>query len=330
MSLRSSAFATGAVVVDFGASAAVQGWLRTTRLVLLCPTLLGKAPLHRPRNNNNPSARVIVVPLSFGFRKRTYYTNGRAAKGDDPYEVLGLRWGDGATTSDIRRAFRERAMRLHPDVVVTAAAAAAASSATSSAGMGLGDGVEGVDGVDGGSPHPPPPPLNPEQAKVEFQKLVAAYEALLKHVSVGMDGNDNGSVEEWRVALWRQSDRIALDRTDVAGVARKRPAPPAQTESRKAYHGRELGHPSGGGVVGRRRGRGEYLHEGSGGKDDDPADADSNNNNNNNNPQQQRRRPKQSSSVGRGRSKWTTGPQNQAKEYKEWDPTTSSSTSSSS
>ena len=135
---------------------------------------------------------------------RSYFTNGQTTKKDDPYGILGLQWGDGATTAEIRQAFRERAKALHPDVVDTTI-------------------------------------MSAEEAHQEFQKLVAAYEALMKHVQA----DDCENMEEWRVALWRQSDRIAMDRTDVAGVARKRPVKPAQTSS----YARELGHPSGKGVA---------------------------------------------------------------------------------
>jgi hypothetical protein len=181
---------------------------------------------------------------------RFYFTNGQVTKKDDPYAILGLSWGDGASTAEIRQAFRTKARELHPDVVDTSK-------------------------------------MSLEQAQQAFQKLTWAYEALLKHVQAPVD---HDSIEEWRVALWRQSDRIALDRTDVAGASRKRPKPPAQTDARKAY-GRELGHPSGKGTV-----RGEYLADGNGGG----------------------KGKLRSSSVGRGQSKWVQSVKH--KEYKEWKP----------
>lgn len=104
---------------------------------------------------------------------------------------------------------------------------------------------------------------SPEQAIQKFQKLQKAYETLMKSVT----GQDNLDLEEWRVAIWRQGDRIALDRDDVAGVKRKRPIQPASTK----IYGRELGHPGGMG----NKVKGEYLGEG-----------------------------KRASSVGTGRSKW--------------------------
>ncbi len=158
---------------------------------------------------------------------RSYFTNGQVTKSNDPFAILGLQWGDGASSADIKAAFRRQAQLLHPDVNKTD---------------------------------------TPEQAIEKFQKLQKAYETLMKSVVVG-GGQDNLDLEEWRVALWRQSDRIALDRTDVAGVQRKRPVQPASTK----LYGRELGHPAGGG----NKVRGEYLGEG-----------------------------KRASSVGTGRSKW--------------------------
>jgi DnaJ domain len=190
-------------------------------------------------------------PPPSDLARRSYFTNGQVTKRDDPYAILGLEWGDGATTAQIRQAFRERAKALHPDVVDTSK-------------------------------------MSLDQAHQEFQKLLWAYEALLKHVQADVD---HESIEEWRVALWRQSDRIALDRTDVAGTLRKRPAPPAQTDSRRKAYGRELGHPSGKGVVK----RGEYLADGT-----------------------KTKGKLRSSSVGRGQSKWIQS--SKPKEYKEWKP----------
>mmetsp|Transcript_23834 Transcript_23834/g.50679 ORF Transcript_23834/g.50679 Transcript_23834/m.50679 type:complete len:255 (+) Transcript_23834:147-911(+) len=183
--------------------------------------------------------------------RRSYFTNGQVTKKDDPYAILGLEWGDGATTAEIRQAFRKRAKDLHPDVVDTTI-------------------------------------MSVEEAHEEFQKLAAAYEALMNHVQA----DDCENMEEWRVALWRQSDRIALDRNDVAGVARKRPAKPAQTPHRASY-GRELGHPSGKGVAG----RGEFLSDGI-------TNANG--------------KKLRSSSVGRGQSKWVG--KKEKLEYKEWQP----------
>jgi len=193
---------------------------------------------------------------------RTYFTNGEVIKKDDPYAILGLQWGDGATTAEIRQAFREKAKSLHPDVVDRTV-------------------------------------ISLQEAHEQFQTLVRSYETLTKNnVSQNYD-NDN--IEEWRVSLWRQSDQIALDRTDVAGVARKRPAKPAQTKSNK--YSRELGHPSGKGI----RRKEEYLSVTT-----DDTSSDTNN------------KKLLSSSVGRGQSKW--GNKNKKKQgaYKKWSPSTTS------
>jgi curved DNA-binding protein CbpA len=191
--------------------------------------------------------------------RRTIFTNGQVTKKDDPYAILGLQWGDGATTTEIRQAFRERAKVLHPDVVDRTV-------------------------------------MTIEQAHEEFLKLAKAYETLTKHLS--QDDKDN--IEEWRTSLWRQLDRIALDRTDVAGVARKRPAKPAQTQSSNSNYGRELGHPSGQGII---RRRGEYLSSSASGDDSSSPITAS--------------KKLRSSSVGRGQSKWANKTK-QKGEYKEW------------
>lgn len=171
-------------------------------------------------------------------RHRFYFTNGEVTKRTDPYAVLGLQWGDGATSAEIKAAFREKARALHPDVNKTD---------------------------------------TPEQAIEKFQKLQSAYESLMK----AFDSSENLDLEEWRVALWRNSDRIAMDRTDVAGELRKRPVPPASTKN--STYGRELGHPNG---SGRRTVRGEYLGTS---------------------------KTKSSSTVGTGRNKWVT-----PKQFKPW------------
>ncbi|CAJ1970204.1 unnamed protein product [Cylindrotheca closterium] len=178
--------------------------------------------------------------------RRTYFTNGKVTKDNDPYELLGLQWGDGATSAEIKKAFLVKARELHPDLNTTD---------------------------------------SPEQAQLKFQKLVKAYETLVPPKD--SEAND-ASLEDWRLTIWRQGDRIALDRTDVAGQARVRPAPPAKTP-RHQYHSRELGHPQGVNVK-----RGEYLEAGS-------KNASS--------------YKRKSSSVGTGRSKWV-----KPKEFKPWNP----------
>jgi len=171
--------------------------------------------------------------------RRGYFTNGQKIHKDDPFKVLGLEWGDGATSAEVKAAFRKQAQKLHPDVNHTD---------------------------------------TPEDAIVKFQQLQRAYESLMKNIA-GVNG-DQLDLEQWRLALWRQSDRLALDRTVVAGVKRKRPVPPASVS--KSY-ARELGHPGGHGGTS----KGEYIGEIS----------------------------KRPSSVGTGRSKWV-----KPKEFKPWSP----------
>lgn len=45
---------------------------------------------------------------------RTLFTNTDAMKKDDPYATLGIQWG--ATTTEIKEAFKKKARELHPDV----------------------------------------------------------------------------------------------------------------------------------------------------------------------------------------------------------------------
>jgi hypothetical protein len=182
----------------------------------------------------------ITGRLANNISRRFYFSNGQATKKNDPYSILGLQWGDGATSSDIKSAFRSKARELHPD----------------------------VNTID-----------TPEQALKKFQQLQKAYESLTKSVSGQADNLD---MEEWSIAIWRQGDRIAMDRTDVAGVKRNRPAQPASTK----VYGRELGHPDGRGMTSTTRG--EYLGDGS---------------------------EKTSSTVGTGRNKWV-----KPKEFQPWNP----------
>lgn len=188
----------------------------------------------------------IFPVLSLLVTRRTYFTNGKVIKDKDPYAVLGLQWGEAATTSELKAAFRRKARELHPDVNTTD---------------------------------------TPEQAKLKFMKLKQAYEMLVPSKD---SASGDANLEEWRVAIWRQGDRIAVDRTDVAGQAKLRPAPPATT-SRHKYLSGELGHPQGLGLSK----RGEYLE----------ATVKSGSS---------RRR---SSSVGTGRNKWV-----KPKEFKPWNP----------
>jgi hypothetical protein len=170
-------------------------------------------------------------------------------KREDPYHTLGLQWGDGATSSEIKQAFRERARLLHPDVNTTD---------------------------------------SPQLAQEKFQQLTKAYETLMKTTTTaGGIVESSMDTEEWRFHVWRQGDRIAIDRDDVAGVKRKRPIQPAATT--KSWAAGQLGHPDGRGVVG--AGRAEYIGAGS------------------------HNNTKRASSVGRGQSKWV-----QPKKFTPWNP----------
>jgi hypothetical protein len=182
---------------------------------------------------------------------RSYFTNTDKVKREDPYHHLGLQWGDGATTAEIQAAYRKRAAQLHPD----------------------------VNKED-----------SPAVALRRFQDLQKAYQTLIKvHSHAG--GLSQEKDDEWRFSIWRNGDRIAIDRNDVAGVQRKRPAPPADS-SLARKNGALLGHPSGTGV---RTVRGEYLGDG---------------------------KPR-SSSVGRGLNKWV-----KQKEFVPWDGKTAASAAS--
>eukprot|EP01083_Nonionella_stella_P291197 990903_1 len=51
---------------------------------------------------------------TFLTMRRNYFTNTDLMKKDDPYATLGIHWG--ATTSEIKSAFKQKARKLHPDV----------------------------------------------------------------------------------------------------------------------------------------------------------------------------------------------------------------------
>jgi hypothetical protein len=98
-------------------------------------------------------------------------------------------------------------------------------------------------------------------------------------------------LEEWSFAVWRNSDIIAQERDDVAGVMRKRPIKPADSVKAGSKWGiATLGHPDQRGDTPRRA---EYLGEG--------------------NPSSGPR----SNTVGTGISKYTSP---KRREFKPWDP----------
>jgi DnaJ domain len=150
--------------------------------------------------------------------RRYYFTNGDIVKQHDPYSILGLSYGDGATTKEIRDAFKRMAAKIHPD----------------------------VNTVD-----------SPNVALKKFQSLQRAYNILIQNRT--NTGNNNEDNDEWRFRIWNQGDRIACDRTDVAGLKRQRPIMPAL--KKETFDGITLGHPSNGRQ--RRSSSGEYITDGS-------------------------------------------------------------------
>lgn len=56
----------------------------------------------------------VENPSTSRHSSRYYFTNTDQMKKDDPYAALGIQWG--ATTTEIKDAFKEKARALHPDV----------------------------------------------------------------------------------------------------------------------------------------------------------------------------------------------------------------------
>lgn len=137
-------------------------------------------------------------PQSHPFR--WYYTNADRVKSEDPYAILGLSYGDGASLETVRTAFRTKAAQLHPD----------------------------VNRID--------PPV---MAAKKFQALIRAYEILTKPFQNNDGSNNNNDMDEWRINIRRNGDRIAISRTDVAGVQKVRPIQPVGIRN-KQY---QIGHP---------------------------------------------------------------------------------------
>lgn len=121
--------------------------------------------------------------------------------------------------------------------------------------------------------HPDVSKLDPSEALEQFKRVKHAYEVLV--------GNSAENDTEWAFSIWRTSDIIAQNRTDVAGVKRKRPMKPADS-LKNGWGVGQIGHPDGRGVT---TSKGEYLANG------------------------------QRSTVGSGQNKWV-----KKKEYKPWNP----------
>ena len=177
---------------------------------------------------------------------RSIFTNTDLMKKEDPFATLGIQWG--ATTTEIKEAFKTKARELHPDVNKND---------------------------------------TQEQALQKFQLVQQAYSKLM---DVKDAPHRDDLLQEWSFAVWRNSDVIAQDRDDVAGVMRKRPIKPAEAIKPGTKWGiATLGHPDQKGNTPRR---GEYIGEGL-------------------------PRGPRSNSVGTGISKYTS---QKKKEFKPWNP----------
>lgn len=91
----------------------------------------------------------------------------------------------------------------------------------------------------------------PAAAQKKFQKLSAAYEKLTKSTN----GHPNLDDDEWQWSIWLRSSCIAESRTDVAGVFKVRPIPPATSIQGNGNKNYAIGHPAGFGAAR----RGEYI-----------------------------------------------------------------------
>jgi len=156
----------------------------------------------------------------------------------------------GASLTEIKEAYLRHAKQFHPDVVN--------NSST------IEDRAVAMD---------------------RFKRIKHAYEILTN----SSKGGENNSETEWSFGIWRTSDILAQNRTDVAGVKRKRPMKPAESLTSRWGMG-QIGHPDGRGVTTSQRG--EYLSDGG-----------------------RRQGTTSSSTVGHGRSKWV-----EKREYKPWVP----------
>lgn len=133
--------------------------------------------------------------------------------------------------------------------------------------------------------HPDVSKLDPNEALDKFRVVKEAYDKLMNNKNVGASHRTD-LWEEWSFAIWRSGDLIAQERTDVAGVSRKRPVKPADSLKRR-WGVTALGHPDGRGSSYSGR---DYLSSGE--------------------------KKSRSATVGTGQSKWVS----QKKKYQEWIP----------
>ena len=98
----------------------------------------------------------------------------------------------------------------------------------------------------------------PATAQKKFQKLSAAYERLTK----SSNGHPKLDDDEWQWSIWLRSSNIAESRTDVAGVLKVRPIPPAASILGNSSKNYMIGHPAGLGIAR----RGEYIGRSESGK----------------------------------------------------------------
>lgn len=176
------------------------------------------------------------------FLRQSIFTNAhQAVKKDCPYTALGVEWG--ATNQEIKQAYREKCRQYHPDILAQK-----------------------------------PMSISERQRMLEiFQHIRKSYDALMNASEDFRHGSSEAS-KKYSFQVWRRGDTIAQNRTDVAGLARKRPAPPIDASDKTSYI---LGQPDGSGV--RSSSRGEYLTDGT--------------------------RQSASATVGTGRNKWTQPPE---------------------
>eukprot|EP00978_Attheya_sp_CCMP212_P029838 scaffold107480_cov29-Attheya_sp.AAC.1 len=61
----------------------------------------------------------------------------------------------------------------------------------------------------------------------KFQSIQWTYPRLLDFKNRDASQDTESAPDEWSFTMWRAGDILAQQRTDVAGVARKRPVKPA-------------------------------------------------------------------------------------------------------